>query len=54
MPVPRPKSFLWRTKSVRANFVERARKRVSRVVAVISTALEQKVVCEKEVQQSEE
>ena len=35
------------------NFVERARKRVSRVEAVISRALEQKVVFEKEVQEGE-
>ena len=35
------------------HFVERARKRVSRVEAVISRALEQKVVFEKEVQEGE-
>ena len=35
------------------NFVERGRKRVSRVEAVISRALEQKVVFEKEVQEGE-
>ena len=35
------------------NFVERARKRVTRVEAVISRALEQKVVFETEVQEGE-
>ena len=54
LPVPRRKFFLLVEQIIACkHFVERARKRVSRVEAVVSRALEQKVVFEKEVQEGE-